>query len=81
MQKIAELHNADSCLNKANSDELIFVLLGRDIAAPETIRFWAAERVRLGKNHPADRQIQEAVACAAKMEAAAAAMEKAPSQD
>jgi hypothetical protein len=78
MHKVAELNNPTSCLNRAKNEERIFVLLERDVAAPETIRFWAAERVRQGKNHPADRQIQEAVALAAEMEAVRA--EKAPNE-
>jgi len=44
MLKIDELTKPESCLSHARMDERIFVLLARDAAAPETIRFWAAER-------------------------------------
>jgi hypothetical protein len=47
---------------------MIFVLLGRDVAAPETIRYWANERIRLGKNTASDPEITEALECAATME-------------
>lgn len=64
MQKKHELTDKKSCLNKAKSNEWLFVLLGRDEAAPETIRYWCRQRVRLGKNKKSDPQIREALACA-----------------
>jgi hypothetical protein len=67
MKKRDELLDLNSCLNKATSEELIFVLLGRDIAAPATVLFWARERVRLGKNKVTDPQIAEAVEWAIKV--------------
>ena len=60
MIKSDELYNPNSCLNKANDDELIFVLLGRDKAAPIAILAWIEERIRLGKNKRDDLQIVEA---------------------
>jgi len=60
MRKAEELSDFTSCLNRATLDERLFVLLGRDVAAPATIRFWCDERVRLGKNAPDDPQILEA---------------------
>jgi hypothetical protein len=57
------------CMAKARDDELTFVLLGRDRAAPTAIRAWIAERVRIGKNRPDDPQILEAEECARMMEA------------
>lgn len=69
MMKARELADPTSCLNKARDNEILFVLLGRDVAAPAAIRAWAAERIRLGKNHPGDEQIEEALACAMSMEA------------
>jgi len=68
MRKRDELTNPNACMFRAGNDEMTFVLLGRDAAAPETIRFWAWERIRLGKNKPDDPQIQEALACAETME-------------
>jgi len=38
MLKIDEINDPTSCLSKAGLDERIFVLIGRDVAAPETIR-------------------------------------------
>lgn len=69
MRKREELTNPRSCMSKATEDEMTFVLLGRDAAAPVAIRAWVAERVRLGKNHVTDDQIVEALECAAAMEA------------
>ncbi len=70
MLKIDEANNDDSCFNRAKDDEHIFVLLARDSAAPATVRFWANERIRIGKNQFHDRQIQEAFECARLMEIA-----------
>lgn len=68
MLKALELDSKDSCFNRAKDNEWLFVLLGRDIAAPATIRFWITERIRLGKNSREDSQIQEAIRCANAME-------------
>jgi hypothetical protein len=68
VRKRDELARPDSCLNKARDDELVFVLLGRDEAAPDNIRDWAARRIRLGKNAPDDAQILDALECARLME-------------
>src|ERR1700685_1923787 len=50
-----------SCWNKADDGEMVFVLLGRDKAAPHAIRQWVEERIRLGKNRKSDHQILEAL--------------------
>jgi len=68
MLKRDEMLNPASCLLRAHENEMIFVLLARDVAAANTIRYWAAERVRLGRNHPSDEQIQEALECANEMD-------------
>lgn len=68
MIKANEVANPQSCLSRAKHHEWIFVLLARDAAAPETIRFWCRERIRLGKNGPDDEQIMEAMRCASLME-------------
>ena len=60
MRKRDELSDPKSCLNKARNDEWLFVLLGRDIAAPAAVEAWIAERIRLGENEPDDSQINEA---------------------
>ena len=69
MLKMNELTDPNSCMNRALDDEVIFVLLCRDEAAPVAIRAWIAERIRLGKNTPEDKQIIEAERCAARMDA------------
>ena len=68
MRKVDELGNPQSCLSRATPDEYLFVLLGRDKAAPVAIRAWAHERIRLGKNMPGDPQITEALECAETMQ-------------
>lgn len=70
MLKKHEVMDPKSCLNKAHLDEMVFVLLGRDAAAPAAIRTWCMERVRIGKNQAGDDQIMDALACAEAMEAA-----------
>lgn len=64
MRKIDELANEESCLNRAKSNEMVFVLLGRDSAAPFAIRAWCEERILQGKNMAQDAQILEALAIA-----------------
>lgn len=68
MIKSKELTDPTSCLNKARPDELIFVLLARDVAASTTVRTWVAERLRLGKNRIDDPQIVEALEWATKVD-------------
>lgn len=68
MRKLQELEDPSSCMSKAFGDEMTFVLLGRDPAAPKAIRAWVQERIRLGKNLRTDGQITEALACAHTME-------------
>jgi hypothetical protein len=60
VKKHEELNDSRSCLNRARADEWLFVLLGRDRAAPAAVRAWIEERIRLGKNKPDDPQIKEA---------------------
>jgi hypothetical protein len=60
VRKRDELSDPGSCLNRARDDEWLFVLLGRDPAAPAAVMAWIQERVRLGKNRPDDPQIVEA---------------------
>lgn len=68
MIKSRELTDPDSCMSRARPDEMTFVLLARDIAAPGAIREWCRLRCLYGKNTPKDEQIQEALACADAME-------------
>lgn len=69
MKKRDELNDPNSCLSKAADDEILFVLLERDNAAPVAIRAWIAERIRLGKNQPGDAKLIEAEECACAMAA------------
>ncbi len=55
-------------MQHAHDEEMVFVLLSRDAAAPVAIRAWVAERIRLGKNVESDDQIVEAIQCAETME-------------
>lgn len=68
MRKQLELSDSKSCMNRAQDNEMTFVLLGRDPAAPYAIRMWAVERVRIGKNDEHDPQITEALECARLMD-------------
>lgn len=68
MRKKDELSRPDTCMAHAHEEEMVFVLLGRDLAAPVAIRAWVAERLRLGKNVDTDPQIVEALDCARTME-------------
>ena len=70
MIKREELTNPNSCMSRARDDEMTFVLLGRDPAAPVVIRAWTRARIEMGKNQASDAQIAEALECARKMEAA-----------
>ena len=60
MRKREEMNDPKSCLSRANPDELLFVLLARDKAAPAAVRAWIEERIRLGKNKREDEQIRDA---------------------
>lgn len=68
MIKYDELTDPKSCMSRARNDEMTFVLLGRDRAAPAAIRAWVAERIRIGKNKFKDAQITEALKCAQEIE-------------
>lgn len=60
MKKRDEIADPNSCFNKARDDEIVFVLLARDEATADTIRYWANKRVKLGKNRFTDEQIVKA---------------------
>jgi hypothetical protein len=68
MNKIDELTNPDSCLNRAGDNEMLFVLLARDAAAPYVIEEWCRIRITMGKNKSiGDPQILGALECARQM--------------
>lgn len=64
MRKHEEINNPVSCFNKAKPNEMLFVLLGRDVAAAYAIRRWVEYRIAKGKNKFDDPQIVEALECA-----------------
>jgi hypothetical protein len=68
VRKKDELTKEKTCMSTAHREEMTFVLIGRDAAAPTAIRAWVLERLRLGKNVPEDDQITEALECAMTME-------------
>jgi hypothetical protein len=68
MRKKDEVSKSNSCMAHAHPEEMVFVLLGRDVAAPATIRAWVTERLQRGKNLATDTQIVEALECAETME-------------
>lgn len=61
MLKQDELTIDSSCLNRANANEMLFVILERDVAASETIRYWCMMRIKHNKNKEDDDQIKEAL--------------------
>lgn len=68
MTKSNERGNPQSCWNKANEHEIMFILLDRDTSAPATIRFWCKERISQGLNSSYDSQIDSAMAIADRIE-------------
>jgi hypothetical protein len=68
MEKRLEKILPDSCLNRAKETETIFVLLARDKAAADTIRYWVRKRIQIGKNKKNDKQIIQALQIARNME-------------
>jgi hypothetical protein len=60
MLKRLERLTTNSCWNKADEEEPIFVLLGRDKTIVPVISYWIMMRIASGKNKHDDPQIQEA---------------------
>jgi hypothetical protein len=60
MKKEDELRNPKSCFNKANNDELMFILLERDPTIISTVLHWINTRVEMGLNTMEDDKIKEA---------------------
>lgn len=58
------------CHSKANEDEPMFVLLGRDPTAAIIVRIWTKLRCRIMKNITTEEldQLQDAIECADEME-------------
>lgn len=72
-----------NCYASALPDEEVFTVLGRDPATPATIRFWVAERQRLGKVVTMDDQqrMREALVVADRAEDWRARMIEAAGED
>jgi len=66
MQKKYEIANPNSCLNKAASDEPLFVLRAKDPLAAETVRAWARFAEEQGLHEP--EKINEARMAANQMD-------------
>lgn len=66
MRKSEELSNPNSCINKSDDGEWLFVLCARDRHSPAAVRKWADE-YEAGGGRP--EKVAEARACADKMEA------------
>lgn len=63
MTKRELLADPNSCWNRAADDEPVFVLLGRDVAAPVAISAWIARRLNRGNKY-GDAQLLDAEAVA-----------------
>lgn len=74
--KRKEITDRHSCWNRAQDDEPVFVLLGRDKSAAVAIRAWIFNRLATGKSTEASPEIVEAREAAARMEKYAAARSK-----
>lgn len=57
MKKVEEISNPCSCFNKANDEEMLFVILERDPSAVATVMKWIEHRITLGINKPGDQKI------------------------
>lgn len=65
--KAKEMTDPNSCLNRSDPEEPLFILRGQDIRAPGIVRVWAVEfATRHGFDHP---KYVEAIKVADAMEA------------
>ena len=60
MTKFDNLHDPNSCWNKARDDEPVFILLQRDPCAAEAVVAWINARISKGINQQADHKILSA---------------------
>jgi hypothetical protein len=68
MTRVDEIEKPESCFNKADKYERMFILLARDASAPVAIKAWVVDRLITGKNKIEDSQIVEALECARLMQ-------------
>lgn len=66
MRKIQEIENPESCLNRAEDDEPLFVIRAKDKVSASVVRSWAEWASLSGAHEP--EKIQEARAIAEDME-------------
>lgn len=69
MTKKENIEDPNSCWNTSKDGDIIFILKQKDKSAPETIRFWAGNRVGKGLNLITDAKIQDALRIADEIEA------------
>ena len=62
MLKSAELSSPDSCINRAEHDEPVFVLRANDVMSPDLVNLWATNYIRLkgGLGKMTDKQVAKA---------------------
>lgn len=60
MIKREELSNPNSCLNKAEDDEILFVFRDKDLTFADVVRYWIGKRIQYGLNKPGDAKLVEA---------------------
>lgn len=63
MEKIIEKNSEDSTFNKANNDEMLFVLRAQDVTAPLAVIKW----IEINFLNCNDAKLREAFECALKM--------------
>ncbi len=66
MRKRQEIDNPESCLNRAEDDEPLFVIRAKDKVSASAVRTWAEWALLTGIHEP--EKIQEARAIAEDME-------------
>ncbi len=63
MRKYEELNNSNSCLQKADDDEMLFILRAQDVTSPKVVLLWIAENI----DHLSNSKAREAFNCALTM--------------
>lgn len=63
MRKFEEFNFPTSTFNKANKNEMLFILRAQDITSPKTIVAWIAENIDTAP----DEKLIEALECALEM--------------
>jgi hypothetical protein len=61
MTKQELIDNQNSCWNKAEPDEPLFVLMARDIASEDAILEWIQKRIDYKKNVKGDSKLTDAM--------------------